>query len=102
MYNNEFKILSLLGLASKARKVLTGDTLLKSIKQKKIELVLIAEDASDNSKKKFIDKCNYYDIPCYIFSDVDKLSSAIGKDNRVCVGISDKGFAFKIKSMIGG
>lgn len=102
MYSNENKILSLLGLASRARKVLTGDTLLKSIKQKKVELVLIANDASDNSKKRFIDKCSYYHIPCYIFSNVDCLSNAIGKDNRVCVGICDKGFAIKIKSMIGG
>lgn len=102
MCNNEKTILSLLGLASRARKVLTGDTLLKSIKQKKVEIVLIANDASDNTKKKFMDKCHYYHIPYYLFSNVDHLSIAIGKDNRVCVGICDKGFAMKIKSIIGG
>lgn len=102
MHNNEKNILSLLGLASRARKIQTGDSLLKAIQQKKAEIVLIAEDASDNTKKKFMDKCSYYHIPYYIFSNVDNLSRSIGKNNRVCVGICDKGFAIKIKSMIGG
>ena len=102
MYYNEDKILSLLGLASRARKLQTGDSLLKAIRQKKVELVLISNDASDNTKKKFEDKCTYYHIPYYMFSYSDALSKAIGKSNRVCVGVCDRGFAIKIKSMLGG
>lgn len=102
MYYNEDKILSLLGLAARARKIQTGDSLMKSIRQGKAELVLISEDASDNTKKKFEDKCSYYQVPCYIFSNINSLSKAIGKDNRVCVGICDRGFAIKIKSILGG
>lgn len=99
---DEKKILSLLGPAFRARKIVTGDALLKAIRSRKVECVLLADDASENTKKKYLDKCSYYHIPIFIFADIDSLSKAIGKDNRVCVGISDKGFAVKIKSMIGG
>jgi ribosomal protein L7Ae-like RNA K-turn-binding protein len=96
------QLYSLLGLASRARKIVSGESLLKSIQSNKVKLVLICEDASENTKKKYLDKCNYYHIPIYFIDDVDTLSNAIGKDNRVCVGINDEGFASKIKSILGG
>ena len=94
--------LNLLGLACAARKIVSGETLLKSIRSQKVHLVLIANDASDNTKKKLTDKCHYYGIDCYIIEENhDTLSKAIGK-KRVAVGISDAGFADKIKKIIGG
>lgn len=54
--------LSLLGLASRARKIVTGETLIKKIRTNAIYLVIIASDASDNTKKKFIDKCTSYNL----------------------------------------
>lgn len=95
--------LNILGLASAARKIVSGETLLKNIKSKKVNLVLIASDASDNTKKKLTDKCHYYGIQYYIIDiESDILSKAIGKDNRVAVGIVDRGFSKKIKEIIGG
>lgn len=96
------EVLSLLGLASRARKIVTGDVLLKEIRSKKVHLVLIAEDASENTKKKYTDKCSYYHIDCMIVGSVDDLSHAIGKENRVAVGINELGFASQIKSKLGG
>ena len=90
--------ISLLGLAMRARKIATGDVLLKSIRQKKVDFVIIAEDASDNTKKKYIDKCTYYHIDYCVMGQSEELSQAIGKNNRVALGILDKGFANKIKS----
>lgn len=89
---------SLLGLAMRARKIVTGDVLLKNIRQKKVYFVLIAEDASDNTKKKYVDKCTYYQIDYQIHGQIEDISRAIGKENRVALGILDKGFANKIKS----
>lgn len=95
--------LNILGLANAARKVITGETLLKSIKSNKISLVLIAANASENTKKKITDKCHYYHIQYYIVDEEsDILGKAIGKENRVAVGIADRGFAKKIKEIIGG
>lgn len=95
-------VLSLLGLAARARKISCGDVLLKDIRHQKTYLVLIGEDASDNTKKKYTDKCSYYHVDCMIIGQIDDLSLAIGKDNRVAVGINEKGFASKIKSKLGG
>ena len=71
--------LNILGLANAARKIVTGETLIKKIRAKKVSLVLIAENASENTKKKITDKCHYYDIPYYIMDeDSDVLGNAIG------------------------
>lgn len=95
--------LNILGLANAARKIVTGETLIKKIRAKKVSLVLIAENASENTKKKITDKCHYYDIPFYIMDeDSDVLGNAIGKENRVAIGIADRGFAKKLIEIIGG
>ena len=95
--------INILGLSNAARKIVSGETLLKNIRNKKVCLVLIAANASDNTKKKLTDKCHYYDIQYYIIDvESDVLAKAIGKENRVAVGIIDRGFAKKIKEIIGG
>ena len=92
--------LSLLGLASRARKIVTGETLIKKIRTNAIYLVIIA--SSDNTKKKFIDKCTSYNVDYIVTSSREELSSAIGKNNRVALGIQDAGFAKSLKEKTGG
>ncbi len=89
-------MMQLLGLAARARKLATGELVLANIRSKQAKLVIIAQDASDNTKKKYQDKCSFYEIP-YIFveSSVD-LSHAIGQTNRMVVAVLDAGFASKI------
>lgn len=94
--------LSLLGLASRARKIVTGETLIKKIRTNAIYLVIIASDASDNTKKKFIDKCTSYNVDYIVTSSREELSSAIGKNNQVALGIQDAGFAKSLKEKTGG
>lgn len=94
--------LNLLGLASRARCLASGETLLKMIASKQVYLVLIARDASQNSLKKITNKCQYYQVDYFIVDTTDVLSKAIGKNNRVAVGITEQGFANKIKKEIGG
>lgn len=96
------KISQLLGLTTRARKNTTGETLIHKIRQNEVSLVLIASDASDNSIKKISDKCKYYDVQYIIYGTITEISKAIGKQNRVAVGILDNGFAKKIKEEIGG
>ncbi|WP_294579251.1 ribosomal L7Ae/L30e/S12e/Gadd45 family protein [uncultured Thomasclavelia sp.] len=100
MLTNDFY--NCLGLASRARKVTTGETLLQKIRSNKVYLVIIASDASDNTKKKLSDKCTSYNIDYHIAGDIEHLSRAIGKHNRVAVGILDTGFAKLLKQKIGG
>ena len=58
------KELSLLGLAAKAGKVVSGEFATENaVKSGKAFLVLTAEDASNNTRKKFNDMCTYYEVP---------------------------------------
>lgn len=94
--NKEDKILSLLGLAARARKIISGEELvIKAIQQDKVSYVIFTTDASENTRKKLIDKCTFYDIPYKEQFDRDQLGHAIGKFSRVVVGITDEGFAIQ-------
>jgi len=57
------------------------------------ELVIVAEDASDNTKKKFKNMCNFYEVPIYFYGDKDTLGHAMGKEFRAMVAVTDAGFA---------
>lgn len=95
------KILGLLGLAMRAGKVVSGEEgVLAGIKSQNLRLVLIAQDASEATKKKFTDKSRYRDIPHRILSEKEVLGHAIGKRTRAVIGISDPNFAKKMLEMI--
>ena len=50
------KVISLLGLAERAGKIASGEFAAeKAVKTGKARLIIVAEDASDNTKKKFSD-----------------------------------------------
>ena len=95
------KILNLIGLAMRAAKVVSGEfSTEKLIKENKAKLVIVATDASDNTKKLFMNKCVYKKIPIYIYSDKLSLGHAIGKEYRASLGISDANFAQAIKKLL--
>ncbi len=94
------KLLSILGLSMRAGKVVSGEQGVEiAIKGQKAYLVIISSDASANTLKKFRNSCEYYKVPFIIISDKYTLGSAIGKDTRAVIGITDKGFADKIKEL---
>lgn len=95
------KALNTLGICACARKISYGETLLKDIKNKNVCLVIIANDASDNSKKRIIDKCNYYDCENIVAFDKNSISKAIGRMDLVsAVGIKDYNLVKKFKENI--
>ncbi|MBF7017268.1 L7Ae/L30e/S12e/Gadd45 family ribosomal protein [Staphylococcus durrellii] len=95
------KIVNFLGLAMRAGKVKTGESvIINEIKKHKIQLVIIAEDASENTKKVIQNKCESYHISFRIFGTRSELGQALGKAERVNVGVTDQGFAKKLLSMI--
>ncbi|WCK52855.1 YlxQ family RNA-binding protein [Aneurinibacillus sp. Ricciae_BoGa-3] len=92
----------MLGLAMRARKIVTGeDIVVKAIRQGQVKLVILSNDASENTRKKVTDKCAYYKVPCIQHGSREVLGSALGKGTRVVVGITDSGFAKKIRELIG-
>ena len=88
------RLLSLVGLATRARKVVSGEfSTEKSVKSGKSHLVIVSEEASDNTKKKFRDMCEFYKVPIYFYGDKDTLGHAMGKEFRASLAILDEGFA---------
>ena len=62
------KVMSYLGLATRAGKVQSGEfSTEKSVKSGKAALVLVAGDASDYTKKMFTNMCTFYKVPIYIY-----------------------------------
>ncbi|WP_456271508.1 YlxQ family RNA-binding protein [Bacillus sp. AK031] len=93
--------MSLLGLANRARKVISGEELvIKEIRNNRAKIVLLADDASLNTRKKIMDKCKFYQIPVCLVENRGLLGRAIGKEARVTVAILDAGFAKKISSLL--
>ena len=88
------KALSMIGLATKAGKTASGEFATeKEIKSGHATLVIVAEDASDNTKKKFQNMCEFYEVPIYFYGDKDTLGHAMGKEFRASLAVTDPGFA---------
>lgn len=90
----EKKLFSLLGLAQKAGYVASGEFMTeKAVKEGAAVLVLVAADASENTKKLFRNMCSFYQVPMYIFSEKTKIGHAIGKEFRASLAVKEGGMA---------
>lgn len=88
------RIFSLLGLAMRGHNLVSGEMqTLDAVRNGSAMLVIIAEDASDNTGKLFHDKCSYYGVPVFRYGTKEELGRAIGKDFRSSLGVCDAGLA---------
>ena len=91
------KFLSMLGLAKRAGKVVSGEFMTeKAVKTGKAYLVIVAKDASENTKKNFNDMCSWYRVPIRTGPGREDLGHAIGQEMRVSVAVTDENFAAAI------
>lgn len=98
---SEKKAFSSIGLAMKSGNIASGEFMTeKAVKEGQARLVIVAKDASDNTKKKFTNTCEYYHVPLFFFGDKDSLGLAIGKEFRASMAVLDKGLADLIKRNI--
>ncbi len=91
----------MLGISARARKIVSGESVIEAIRKKQAYLVLYASDASQNTKKRIQDKARFYGVEAIEVEDSERLSSAIGKSGRVSVAIVDRGLATNIKNKLG-
>ena len=88
------RVLSMLGMAAKAGKIESGEfSTEKAVKGGRGRLVIVSEDASDNTKKMFTNMCKYYKVPFVVFGTKEELWHWIGKAYRASICILDEGFA---------
>lgn len=95
------KALSMISLATKAGKTSSGEFLTEqTVKDGRAYLVIVAGDASANTKKKFQNMCDFYKVPIYFYEDKETLGHAMGKEIRASLAITDAGFAKSISKHI--
>ena len=95
------KALSMISIAAKAGKVVSGGFLCeKAVQEGSACLIIIAENAAKNTTKKFRDKCTYYEVPYVIFGDSNVLGNRIGKESRMTLAITDIGLAKQIANKL--
>ncbi len=95
------KVLSTLSLAKKAGQLESGAlSTKKAVQEKRARLVIVAGDASENTKKEMKNMTAFYGIPIYFYSGKDDLGRSIGKEYRSMVAITHPGFADSVEEQL--
>ena len=95
------KIYSILGIARKGGNVSIGfDAAKADIEKGKSFLVVIAEDASDKTKKNIIFTCNKHDCKYMEFGKKEELGKNLGKEVVSVMSIRDKNLASYVTNNI--
>ena len=97
--------LSMLGIARKAGKLVVSTPMVCEAmrKKKKPCLVIVAQNASESTKKKLITKSEYYKIRV-IVSDIEKeeLSQSVGKESIIAtVAVTEENLAAQLLKLSG-
>jgi ribosomal protein L7Ae-like RNA K-turn-binding protein len=99
--NNSQKILNLLGLATRARKVVLGqEFVIKELARNPKSIIFLANDSGNNLTKKINNKAKTYEAIVIDKFNTTEISKAIGKQNRKIVLVTDKGFIQKFLEYI--
>ncbi|MEI3339983.1 MAG: ribosomal L7Ae/L30e/S12e/Gadd45 family protein [Eubacterium sp.] len=99
MQNN--RIFSALGLAQKAGQIASGEfSAEQAVKSGRAFLLIVAEDASDNTKKKMSNMAAFYEVPFYCYGSKEELGRCIGKEYRAMAAVLNQGFAKSIQKQL--
>lgn len=91
----------MLGIAAKSGNVVSGEfSAEKAVKGGKAYLVIVAKDASGNTKKMFRNMTDFYGVPMYEYGDKETLGHFIGKEFRASLAVTDEGLAHSIEDKI--
>lgn len=92
---------SYLGFARRAGRLVTGAGTCETLAPKgKLKLMIIAEDISEDTRRKMENLALKNGISCRIYGNADHLSHITGTSGRSVFGITDKGFAEAIETEI--
>ena len=99
----EQQIASLLGLAQRARRMVSGAfPVEEAVKKGKACFLLIAEDAEPHTKKKYQELAEKSQIPFAFALSREALGACLGKEYRAVCALLDAGFAKKLRQLCGG
>lgn len=88
------KVESCLGFAAKSRNLVSGYyTCLHAIRKKKLRLLILSEDLSENTVKKLSKLSADHEVPLRIYGKMEEMSKVTGSRERGVFGITDANFA---------
>ena len=88
------KVFSMLSIAAKAGHVASGEFATeKAVKTGLAYLMIVSEEASDNTTKMFTNMTDFYGVPLYQFGTKEELGHFIGKQFRASLAITDENLA---------
>ena len=94
-------VLSLVGIAKKAGKIAAGEFQTEqAVKAGKACLVIVSEEASENTKKKFQNMCDFYKVPVAFYGGKEQLGTAIGCEFRASLAVTDEGLSRSIEEKL--
>lgn len=95
------KLYSMLGMGKRAGLIVLGETgCIQSIKKNKSKLIIISEDATDNTKEKIISLCKKNNVEYHIVGEKEELGHAVGKSLSSIISITDSKFSKVIADII--
>lgn len=95
------KAMRMLGLARRAGKLVLGsEAAADAVRSGGAYIAVVAQDASDRTKKLIRNKCNSFHVPLYEFSDCETLGKKLGKSAISALAVGDKSFAKAISDIL--
>jgi ribosomal protein L7Ae-like RNA K-turn-binding protein len=95
------QLLSLLGLASRAGRVVSGtDSVRQGVRDGDVGLVLLAADASPTQHAKLIPLLEARQVRSHRLLSRDELGAAIGRGPVAAVGLTDPNFTRRARALI--
>lgn len=99
MPNDINGVYSAIGMANRAGELVTGtDGCLRAVRAGVVKLVVLSEEASENTRKKIINACRFRDITCLEYGKGGMLGKMTGKAHRIVIGVKDKNLSKLILS----
>ncbi|MGI6031748.1 MAG: L7Ae/L30e/S12e/Gadd45 family ribosomal protein [Eubacteriales bacterium] len=100
MDNNEKKLLSFLGIARKAGALTVGAQLsLAAVKDKKAKLLIVARDASDNTRADCEKAKKWKKLTLLTLFSKQELGSVVGKEEVSVAAVTSREFADNVKRL---
>jgi ribosomal protein L7Ae-like RNA K-turn-binding protein len=91
----------MIGIAAKSGNVVSGEfSTEKAIKSGRAYLVVVSEEASENTTKMFENMTEFYEVPMYVFGTKDELGRCIGKEFRASLAIIDENLANAVEAKL--
>ena len=91
----------MLGIAAKSGNVVSGEfSTEKAVKTGHAYLVIVSEEASDNTNKMFKNMTDFYEVPMYVFGTKEELGRCIGKEFRASLAITDENLADAVEKKL--